>query len=787
MSTWQPVSVVPDSALGGVDWSRVFPSGQAALDHCDPYFVWADIASVSPPGGGPWAPCLSLDGEPAVQVLLELPRSKAARQQLLAAIEATATHRHAARRTILFRPVVLPVAKIPTLVEAVVAGAGAVRFEYMAPRALAAGDPLRLQRFVFDARQDLAKTELTLTVERPDTKAGNPAEVKGLRRVRTFGDRSDAFIEDDDEDVEPEVCKFPSAGQTSAPTRAYVPPREQGPRLCVIDDRFNFTSPRLDRAAIDTVWLQGAPSVRMQEMLEGGFVTEPRSAAPPLGALHGWCVKLGDLRGPPPRFAEAESLVRARLMRSRPHWSHGSALLDVLASRGLGQGQAKPPFVHLVQLAASTVVDTTGGALSGHALEGIHDALQQAKLRRVDRSGGVPTAVVPAVLPQHPLVVNLSYGHHGGPHDGTSMFERAAQELLNVYRNLHLVVSAGNAHLLRAHAKASIRKGRRARLRLKVCPDNPADTFVELWADAADALEISVTPPGGSPIVLLEPSGARTSQWSDGDVLHAALVYPRCVAQSTKGTMALLAIAPTRRMAQRFSGAQYEDHVVPARRQAWAPHGVWTITLHNTAGRSCKVHAYVQRGDAAPGRERAVRGETSRQAYFLDKAGPTQVSPVPDGTLNGIGTLVDANEHGRYHVVGAMRRDDRGVSEYSAAGPTRATSPADRPHGPDAVVPGDESLLRPGLRTTGMLGASRVRVGGTSMAAALFARSLFDSLVSGQPPPSQQPAPPGPPPRRPTRTPEKAERAANSGRGEARRIAKAAWDSYLDRQGRGLP
>ena len=59
-----------------------------------------------------------------------------------------------------------------------------------------------------------------------------------------------------------------------------------------------------------------------------------------------------------------------------------------------------------------------------------------------------------------PVVVNMSFGHIAGPHDGSSMLERAIHELIAARRRvggrLEVVVAAGNSLLLRPRCHASI-------------------------------------------------------------------------------------------------------------------------------------------------------------------------------------------------------------------------------------------------------------------------------------------------------------------------------------------
>ncbi|MFM2239910.1 MAG: hypothetical protein RJA69_1284, partial [Pseudomonadota bacterium] len=71
---------------------------------------------------------------------------------------------------------------------------------------------------------------------------------------------------------------------------------------------------------------------------------------------------------------------------------------------------------------------------------------------------------------------------------------------------------------------------------------------------------------------------------------------------------------------------------------------------------------------------------------------------------------------------------------YTGRGPARGGW---RAHAPavDALVPSEESRCLPGLRSTGHLDASTTRLGGTSVAVPLFARTRLDPQQQETPPP----------------------------------------------------
>ena len=502
-----------------------------------------------------------------------------------------------------------------------------------------------------------------------------------------------------------------------------------------IDDRCNFASASLGTRVV-SLWNQSSDKSTRDRVYADGSVWETR-----LG-IGGRVLKL-----PPadPNASEIDRYRTARYLYPTPQWSHGSAVLDLLAGHDLRLARAgpgttpreigrqrwpggAPPKVHFVQLPVSTILDTSGGALSTHVLDGIQYAIDQAE-------------------PNQSVIVNCSYGTHGGPHDGSSMFERALYELLvfydgpasrkdNLGKTLHVVLPAGNSHLLRCHASEWLGPGREMKLPWKVLPDDPTDNFVEIWIGDDDDVSITVEPPGGE----RSPAMLRGEAWTwdlGNDGVRACLVFPWNAAQGEKGAMALLAVAATREGGYAYgpenaaSGSTQlkNAQTLQGRYLKLAPHGVWNITICNrkksdgTPQQCASVHAWVQRGDFAPGRGRETRGYWGRQSYFVDD-GSGLVNPR--FTLNGIATL----QHSRLFVVGAMRHQDHCVSRYSAAGPNRDSG--DRCEGPDLVTVADESIHLPGLLLRGTTAGSRVRVSGTSVAAPLVARLLYEHLLAGK-------------------------------------------------------
>lgn len=117
--------------------------------------------------------------------------------------------------------------------------------------------------------------------------------------------------------------------------------------------------------------------------------------------------------------------------------NHGTFVLDIAAGpreftasvAGLGPALAWDPLappswqaatdlasrcpIVAVQLDWATVKDTSGGSMRAHLLDGLLYILSNCAL-------------------QADVVVNMSWGTLAGPHDGSSLFERALDELVGL-------------------------------------------------------------------------------------------------------------------------------------------------------------------------------------------------------------------------------------------------------------------------------------------------------------------------------------------------------------------
>lgn len=435
------------------------------------------------------------------------------------------------------------------------------------------------------------------------------------------------------------------------------------------------------------------------------------------GFIYGRRLKPFDEAGAAPNPDDRDEYCGCDYYYPSPRQTHGAGVLGLMAPwiSGARKPVEFPTYISglaMVQLPTCMVLDTGGGSLAMRVIDGLRYILWQEWR---DREGGGQA---------RPIVANVSYGVHAGPHDGTSMFESAVAEMLAANDNLHLVLPAGNSGRAGCHAQRRLAAKGTATMALQVLPDNSRDSFVEIWIPRDVKVELRIRPPGsdveyeiceGQAKIGFDPAPGDPAE---PQVVHFGAVYSREVAQGTKRGLILLAIGATRRISRRNAHKLHGKNKL-RRREVDGAAGIWRLTFRNLSSHAADIDAWVERDDVAP--DRASR---SRQAFFPDSCDESvgRANASPENTLNGIATL----KHKRAHVVGAMRVDGA-LSDYTAAGTQQA--PGLR-HGPDVVVPADSSRNLPGLLTIGFVSGAVGRINGTSAACAVYARALAKHLAS---------------------------------------------------------
>ena len=372
--------------------------------------------------------------------------------------------------------------------------------------------------------------------------------------------------------------------------------------------------------------------------------------------------------------------------------THGSHVLDVAG--GCIDPLTGKPDVHasaaqlvFVQLPSLTGADSAGGSLSSQVLDAVRYVLDVCK-------GDAR------------IVINLSYGSFAGPHDGSSLIEQALDELLAVRsENVAIVLGAGNARQAQCHQRRSVRKNRSALLQVDLPPGDYTDTFVEVWFDNAQHLALlkaRVRSGEGdwSPAVAL---GGQVELLDEGDTRPVALLRFDERVPNGRKPLLLLALAPTARPA---------DDDGPL-----ACTGPWEIELFLDPAFDA-VKALPEKNDVAIAFDAWV--ERDDPGWLGSGVQPRFSDPHfgdADECLSSLAT-------GQYTIaVGGFRLDDGLPTAYSSSSKKNGQ--------PLVYAACEEDALRPHVRAAGVRSGDSLRMNGTSVAAPLFARRLYNWMMAG--------------------------------------------------------
>ncbi len=367
--------------------------------------------------------------------------------------------------------------------------------------------------------------------------------------------------------------------------------------------------------------------------------------------------------------------------------THGSHVLDVAGGcidplTGEGGDRASKANLIFVQLPSLTGADSSGGSLSAQVLDAVRYVLD------------VCTAMAR-------IVINLSYGSFAGPHDGSSLIEEALDELLEARKdNVAVVLGAGNARQANCHLRRIVRKNRSALLSMELPPGDFTDTFVEVWFKSTRGLHLlnaRVRSGEGdwSESVAL---GGQVELTDVDDARRVALLSLDKSVPNGKLPLLLLALAPTARPA---------DDDGPL-----APTGRWEIELFLKPDPAnpkalddvmIEFDAWVERDD--PGWLGVGVQPRFSDPHFGDA----------DETLSSLATGA------RTIAVGGFRLDDGLPAAYSSTG-TRKGAPV-------VYAACEESAAQPDVRAAATRSSDSLRMNGTSVAAPVFARRLYNWMT----------------------------------------------------------
>lgn len=372
---------------------------------------------------------------------------------------------------------------------------------------------------------------------------------------------------------------------------------------------------------------------------------------------------------------------------SRSHGTHITSLatgrIVTLFPGGISSGvpdAASDAQIAVVKLPAASIEDTSGRSLCVHVLSGIQYIMSKASSCKA-------------------VVINLSLGTHGGPHDESSLLARAiADEVARHEGRLVVVTGAGNGFEEPMHAHADgalmLKPRQTCRLRWEVAPDDPTDTFLELWHEGS--LEVQLETPDGQASAWVA-LGQRQLRLDAGTVV--ACVSNTDSPPNGRGALIHLALAPTR------SG---DALPVP-------PYGTWILHIRNAGREPAGFDCWIDRDDAPYGAKLGQR----YPSRLRDEPGAGVRFCSDQRTINGLASARSML------IAAAATLTTQQPSRYSASGDGRGGFSI----GPFVALPADESPMLPGMPGAGVLSSQLQRLGGTSVATALLSREVINILA----------------------------------------------------------
>ena len=398
-------------------------------------------------------------------------------------------------------------------------------------------------------------------------------------------------------------------------------------------------------------------------------------------------------------------------------YSHGTAVASVahsnskLAARPTSASAAQSPITGYlgVFLPESTVEDTSGGAMSAQLLDALMFLTYQAGKDNY-------------------LVANVSYGTHAGTHDGSSIVEKAIDQLSALRDGkLTVVLPTGNQREAKGHANFTLANGiREQALAWHILPDDATPNFLEIWLDRDDfgLVDIALFSPGGKnfPVAVVKQAPKQMVAGAKSSKDAAFAIGVRDSALGENRSCFLLAVNSTR------ISPQVEV----------AEHGVWTVTvgLKRNVNKTMVIDAYIERNDTLFNARKK-----GRQSRFVDPhylaPGRSYEEPWDSpaayvkraGSTNSFSSGVHSIKVAGYVASGLLKS-----AAYSGMGPLWGpVSPA-----VDVAAPSEQSTALRGFRVAGTTGSHVFRINGTSVAAPIVTRQLAEAIAA-------EVAPKGPP------------------------------------------
>ena len=395
-------------------------------------------------------------------------------------------------------------------------------------------------------------------------------------------------------------------------------------------------------------------------------------------------------------------------LRLRHRISHGAFVVGIAAGKSVSRSlctaksATKEALVSIeetelafVQLPKATIEGPTRGALGYHLLNGV------LWLLSVGQSA-------------QKIVVVIDYGSYLGPHDASSLFERALDYLIDLNKpKLQVAFATGNAFeqkaALRSHATGSTNNP--TRWDWWVPPENEKTTFTEIWLGddkAADAVTDFL-------LTVRSPTGQQLTLTRAGEIQSFTITN-----HARTDVVAAMCLSADRRSVLFQINATKGDGG-----ESIAPSGRWSFSLSaNTQSKTAiPLYVYANRGGRSintPARAYQSRLIARSSDAFVDGS----ASLIGMGCSNLATVLGGAKQSAlrRYGNSSVEQPNyvDLVAANYSSAGPSRGGVRFKQ--GPNISAVTDESSSLRGILGRGIRSGSSFRLVGTSSAPPQLAR-----------------------------------------------------------------
>jgi subtilisin family serine protease len=186
----------------------------------------------------------------------------------------------------------------------------------------------------------------------------------------------------------------------------------------------------------------------------------------------------------------------ADIVRQRDKSGHGTHVAGTAAGNGLGAPSSPSIYAGMAPAAELIIVKAA------------RQDTDTVSFREDDIVNGIDFIRTKAAELNEPFVINMSLGGQAGPHDGTSLEERAIDRIVTGGPGRVICVAAGNEGDANLHASTVVPEGQSVTLDFNVTKE---PQFIDLYYGKSNRLRVTVTKPDGSTVGPLNFGGAKIS------------------------------------------------------------------------------------------------------------------------------------------------------------------------------------------------------------------------------------------------------------------------------------